>query len=152
MYYPYLRGKQFELILLRDNAAFLKKNIIHPIIEPVKTNFSSLIRAMEALNDKDVNYTLIVNPCTGQKPVPTSSILDDLIRKKFDKCKNISLGYMLCAESDLGDLADHLRTYSAFNFSLLHYGYTDGQHIANTIKKYKNVKTNVFIEGYAGRL
>jgi hypothetical protein len=23
MYYPYLRGKQFELILLRDNAKFI---------------------------------------------------------------------------------------------------------------------------------
>ena len=41
MYYPYLRGKQFELILIRDNAEFLAKNDIHPIIEPVKKRLCS---------------------------------------------------------------------------------------------------------------
>jgi hypothetical protein len=152
MYYPYLRGKQFELILLRDNAAFLTENEIHPIIEPVKTNFSSLTRAMEALNNKNVSYTLIINPCAGQNPVPTSSILVDLIGNKFIKCKNISIGYMLRAESDLKDLSNLLKTHSAFNFSLLHYGYTDGENIVNAIKGCKNIKTHVFIEGFAGKL
>jgi hypothetical protein len=60
MYYPYLRGKQFELILLRDNAEFIAKNDIHPIIEPVKTNFSSLKNTMKVLNEKGVSCTLIV--------------------------------------------------------------------------------------------
>ncbi|MEK6776897.1 MAG: sce7725 family protein [bacterium] len=51
MYYPYFRGKQFELILLRDNAEFLAKNNIHPIIEPVKRDFSALTRSMKAMNE-----------------------------------------------------------------------------------------------------
>jgi len=42
MYYPYLRGKQFELLLLRENADLLAKNNIHPIIEPVKSDFKAL--------------------------------------------------------------------------------------------------------------
>ena len=57
MYYPYLRGKQFELILLRENAEFLEKNRIHPIIEPVKSDFTALTRAMEVINE---NFNTIV--------------------------------------------------------------------------------------------
>ncbi len=100
MYYPYLRGKQFELILLRDNAEFLAKNNIHPIIEPVKSDFTALTRSMKAMNENSVEYTLIVNPVAGQKPVPSSSILTELIENEFEKLKTISVGYMLHAESN----------------------------------------------------
>lgn len=39
MYYPYLRGKQFELLALREfaNESANNRNIV-PIIEPVKTH------------------------------------------------------------------------------------------------------------------
>ncbi len=37
VYYPYNRSKQFELIALRDMCSFIEnKNIISPIIEPIK--------------------------------------------------------------------------------------------------------------------
>ena len=36
MYYPYFRGKLYELVLLREQASFLANNHIHPIIEPVR--------------------------------------------------------------------------------------------------------------------
>ena len=74
MYYPYLRGKQFELILLRDNAELLAENNIHPIIEPVKSDFKALTRAFKVLNENGVNCTLVVNPQAGEEPVKTSSI------------------------------------------------------------------------------
>jgi hypothetical protein len=54
MYYPYLRGKQYELLLLRENAKFIKENNIHPIIEPVKDNFAAIKRALNELNKKKV--------------------------------------------------------------------------------------------------
>jgi hypothetical protein len=152
MYYPYLRGKQFELILLRDNAEFIAKNKIHPIIEPVKTNFSSLNTAMKVLNERNVNCTLIVNPCAGQKPVPTSRILDELIEGSFSGFTNMSIGYMLCAGSNIKDLVDLLKKYSLLNFSILHYGYTDGETIVDAIKGYKNIKSHIFIDGFAGKL
>jgi len=56
MYYPYFRGKQFELIMLRDNAEFLAKNNIHPIIEPVKDDFTALTRSIKALNENKKDY------------------------------------------------------------------------------------------------
>jgi len=74
MYYPYFRGKQFELILLRDYAGLLAENNIHPIIEPVKENFSSLTKTMESLHDKNALSTIIINPQVGESPVDENLI------------------------------------------------------------------------------
>ncbi len=152
MYYPYLRGKQFELILLRDNAEFLAKNSIHPIIEPVKSDFTALTRSMKAMNENGVDCTLIVNPQAGQEPIHTSSILKELIEDKFKKLKNISVGYILHAESKIDDLVALLKKYRNFNFSILHYGYTNGKKLAVAIDRYKNIKIHIFIDGFAGKL
>lgn len=152
MYYPYVRGKQFELILLRDNAEFLTNNKIHPIIEPVKSDFSAIKRAMKVIHEKDVDCTLIINPQAGNKPVPTSSILKELIDVSFKKYKNISLGYILHAESNIADLVAFLKRYNAFSFTILHHGYTGGKKLASAIKGHKNINTHAFIEGFAGKL
>ncbi|MEC4684305.1 MAG: sce7725 family protein [Nitrospirota bacterium] len=152
MYYPYLRGKQFELILLRDNAEFLANNNIHPIIEPVKSDFAALTRSIKAMNESSVDCTLIVNPIAGQKPVPSSSILTELIEDKFKKLKNISVGYMLHAESNIDNLVALLKKHRNFNFSILHYGYTNGKKLAAAIDGYENIKTHIFIDGFAGKL
>lgn len=43
MYYPYLYGKQFELLALREFLDQYADNCqICPIIEPVKSSFNSL--------------------------------------------------------------------------------------------------------------
>ncbi len=39
MYFPYLRGKQNELLVIRENLGLISTNNIIPIIEPVKKNF-----------------------------------------------------------------------------------------------------------------
>ena len=47
MYHPYLRGKQYELILLRENAKLIKNASMVPIIEPVKKNLTALNKAID---------------------------------------------------------------------------------------------------------
>lgn len=152
MYYPYLRGKQFELILLRENAEFLSKNDMHPIIEPVKKDFSAIKRALKVLNEKAVDCTLIINPQVGQDPVTTPSILHELIKGDLSEYKNISIGYILNAKSDVDDLCKLLKKYVKFSFTIIHYGYADGQKLASEIEGYSNIKTHVFIDGFAGKL
>ena len=152
MYYPFFRGKQFELLLLRDNAEFLALNTIHPIIEPVKNDFSALIRAMTALFEKKDNCTLVVNPQAGQEPVPTDIILSELIDKQFKEYKNISLGYMMHAKADIGDLISLVKKYSNFSFSILHCGYSNGKQLADALDGFQNIKTHIFIEGSTGKL
>ena len=151
MYYPYFRGKQFELILLRDNAEFLAENNIHPIIEPVKSDFSALTRAMKVINENGVDCTLIVNPQAGQETVPTSRILQELIEDGFKEFNNISIGYMLHAKSNISDLLALLEKHGDFSFTILHYGYTNGKKLATAIEGFLNIKTHVFIDRFAGK-
>ncbi len=152
MYYPYLRGKQFELIILRDNAKSIAKHKIHPIIEPVKSDFKSLVRAFKVLNEEKVACTLIVNPQAGENPVKLSNILHELINESVKNHKNLSIGYILDAESRITDLIALLDKYSSFSFSILHYGYTNGKRIASATQNYVNIKRHIFIDGFAGKL
>ena len=56
MYFPYLRGKQFELLALREFAnQNANNNTIIPIIEPVKDTFNTLRIAVDCFftNNRD---------------------------------------------------------------------------------------------------
>lgn len=66
MYFPYLRGKQFELIALRELSAVIGERKISPIIEPVKSRTSGLNRAIASLVEANSNFTIIVNPRVGE--------------------------------------------------------------------------------------
>jgi len=134
--------------LLRDNIDIMKKSHIHPIIEPVKKDFKALIRALQAL-EKEINYTLIVNPNTGSSRVSQSSILEEFVdSKKY----NVTIGYILDAESNIDDLTTLLEKYSNTQFSLIHYGYPSSKEVAGKIEAYKNIARHIFIDGFSGKL
>lgn len=65
MYFPYLRGRQFELIALRE---LVEKGVlssrITPIIEPVKLS-STLIKTIEAYGENSRQLAIITNPKVG---------------------------------------------------------------------------------------
>lgn len=62
MYFPYLRGRQYDLLALKELAQ--KKLItskILPVVEPVKMS-STLIGTIKAYKDNKLTMSLIVNP------------------------------------------------------------------------------------------
>ncbi len=152
MYYPFIRGKQFELILVRDNAEFIVSNNIHPIIELVRSDFSALKRSMKIMNEKNTNCTLIVNPQVGQDPVKTDSILKELIDDALKTHQNISIGYILHAKSNIDDMLKILKKYRKKKISIIHYGFIDGKKIATAIAPFNNISKHIFIEGSVGKL
>lgn len=74
MYFPYLRGKQFELLALRETAPRLgAARCITPIIEPVREPADSgLHRCLTALEMYAVGFVLIANPTVGALRTPAS--------------------------------------------------------------------------------
>jgi hypothetical protein len=66
MYFPYLRGKQFELIALRELCPIMSHNNdkVSPVIEPVK-NSSTLKSTLKKIIDSNVNFNYIINPRVG---------------------------------------------------------------------------------------
>ncbi len=65
MYFPYLRGKQYELLALRESISFISKEKIVPIIEPVRTNTASLKTAITILAKVGIELQIILNPEVG---------------------------------------------------------------------------------------
>ena len=65
MYFPYLRGRQYELLALRDmlNNGLLSKKVI-PIIEPVKAS-STTLTVINTFVEKKHEFILIRNPKVG---------------------------------------------------------------------------------------
>lgn len=152
MYYPYFRGKQYELILLRDNAEFLSDSHIYPIIEPVRENLSSLKRSIAELNEYSVETTLIINPMFGEMRDETTVEFDNFIDKDLAGNDNVSLGYIVNEESELDIVRKDISSRPDFSFSLIHYGYTHGKHMSDAIKDLDNIEKHIFIENYTGKL
>lgn len=66
MYFPYLRGRQFELIAIRELASEdALQNKIVPVVEPVKESLNSLDIAHRSLLENNFSIYLIVNPFEG---------------------------------------------------------------------------------------
>lgn len=87
MYFPILRGKQFELLALRDLAPRLEGHLFSPVIEPVRSNFSSLSKTIKLLNDEGIQPVVIVNPYLGEFSNLGSDelILEELISSTDDR-------------------------------------------------------------------
>lgn len=71
MYFPYLRGKQYEALALRAEAAALAQagNVV-PIVEPVKNQWRNFGRALDA----GLRLAVVVNPRVGDySPPPPQS-------------------------------------------------------------------------------
>lgn len=94
MYFPYLRGRQYELIALRELISLdkLSKNII-PIIEPVKV-VPTMASTLDVLNSNKHNFIIIRTPSVG------SFVMDGKKEKNitnFEKIQSaINSDYALC--------------------------------------------------------
>ena len=108
MYYPYLRGKQFELIALNELSVFMSDNKgkVSPIIEPVKIS-STLKNTLKALKSKNINFTIIVNPQVGDLINDSDKIIE-IIKSELSDYDNFQIGIIFEKSFKLDDLLQKL--------------------------------------------
>lgn len=110
MYYPILRGKQFELIALRELVTHIQPDLICPVIEPVRGNLSPLIKTLEALAESGIKPLVVINPSIGDFARGTQGLIE-LARdpKNFTPCiktKSVAdLSLLAELELSLSDVA-----------------------------------------------
>ncbi len=77
MYFPYVRGRQYELLALRELAKNekLSEKII-PIIEPVKLS-ATLLKTMSEFTEKGMPLALVCNPAVGSFSADMKTSKDD---------------------------------------------------------------------------
>lgn len=126
MYFPYLRGKQYELLALRELSPLLgqQKKVV-PIIEPVRPpEGSGLDRCFAALNADELDFILIANPSVGELRGPlTSPAVADYVQAN-DPNFNWTLGLLVSEGTDIGNLvSDYVERFgNARRLALIHKG------------------------------
>ena len=128
MYYPYFRGKQYELITIRENAERLAQASFVPVIEPVKESFGGLEKALKAVSDAGGNAIVIVNPFHGDLSGDGDGI-SRLLEKYLPK-KEIAAGILLTPEMPLSEALECLSLHKDHELSLIHAGFTHGRALA----------------------
>ncbi len=109
MYFPYLRGKQFELIALREISEIMANKIesISPIIEPVK-NSSTLKSTLLELKNKNINFNIILNPSVGDLK-NSSGTLIKVIKEQLNGYNNYQIAIIVNERTNVIEFLDLIR-------------------------------------------
>lgn len=152
MYYPYFRGKQFELIAIREMAELMANKGFVPIIEPVKDNLSGLGRVLDLIYNANGKVVVIVNPRHGYHRSDGREILT-FLDKNYSTKKCVNVGILLTATTNINDVLDLIQ-HCQMNFSiiLIHAGFTEERALASQIHQYQSISSNVFVENHCGKL
>lgn len=151
MYHPYFRGKQFELIAVRETAAVMAKAGFIPIIEPVKETLNGLDRALTAVCEDGGNAIVIVNPYHGDH-ADDGVAISNLLTTKYLGKEGISAGILLKDSMSRIDALDCYEAHKDHNPVFVHAGFTDGKGLAADIAGFLDETQHVFFEKYCHSL
>ncbi|MCT7595848.1 sce7725 family protein [Aliarcobacter butzleri] len=140
MYYPYLRGKQNELILLRDQAELIASSKIIPIIEPVKKNLNPLFRAFDNLNEYNAEYILIINPIHGDFEENNSLLLESL-----PTSYNLIVGINKSVDTDINLIKKYIELFSDYQIAIIHQDFGNGKEFSNVLSQYAHITKHIFV-------
>lgn len=111
MYFPYLRGKQFELIALRELVSLpLNPEKIVPIVEPVKQGLKTVSTALKALRPLNVQIQLIINPQVGELVGRTTEIVTFIDEQIDQGVDNIIPTFIIQSDNDVSLVEDTITT------------------------------------------
>ncbi len=151
MYYPYLRGKQYELILLREMAESLKDRNVLPIVEPVRKDFAALTKTLKSLNENEIDCCVIVNPKVGQLAKDPDFVIQNFESLGLIDYSNVIFGYLLQPGSSISALIELIHKYKTKRFNIIHQGFTEGKELADAIASVPTICAHIFMDGLGGK-
>jgi hypothetical protein len=152
MYYPYFRGKQYELITIRETAALLKKAGFRPIIEPVRETLAGLRRSLDALVDVDGRAIVIVNPHHGDLSEDGNSLSELLSGEFQDAPDNISAGILLKNGMTVEEALVCFKAHESHSPVFIHAGFTDAKGLIEELGQPTTNDCHIFIDRFYGKL
>lgn len=151
MYYPYFRGKQYELITIRETADILNQSGFIPIIEPVKESFSGLIKTLNGVKNLGGKVIVIVNPDHGYYQDDGGAIVN-LLNKKFQDYNDISFGVLLKKDISQNEIDKLLSLNEDRISSFIHAGFTEAKSLVDNLGDRINNFRHIFLENKSGKL
>ncbi|WP_072313253.1 sce7725 family protein [Agrococcus sp. Marseille-P2731] len=151
MYYPYFRGKQFELLALRESAEVLAEASFVPIIEPVRESLNGLERALAAIGEAGGQAIVIVNPRHGDHKDDGANI-SAFLSENYRGNDAVSAGILLLSGTSIDEAKALISNHAHHNPAIVHSGFTAARDIAEFLRDRGIDATNVFSEDHASML
>jgi hypothetical protein len=151
MYHPYFRGKQFELITIRETATLMAGAGFVPIIEPVRESLGGLERALSAVCDAEGRAVVIVNPYHGDHSEDGTGI-SELLQTDYIGDASVSAGILLRQDMSVAQALVSCDKHQDHKITLVHAGFMHGKALAEALIGNEAIERNVFIEGKLTKL
>lgn len=156
MYHCYLRGKQFELLAIRNSIRKITEANITSIIEPVRESQRDILKCVECLKDNQAEYILISNPTCGEL-VRNQLALDSLISSVIEIDENVELAYIVDENTTINQVENFINQYKNQKFCILHAGqFSNHLELIDLLSTKIKFNKHIFIEecnsnGYRNR-
>lgn len=151
MYFPYFRGKQYELIAIRENASRLAKMGFQPIVEPVRETLSGTRRTLDAVLEESGSAILIVNPHHGELS-GVGAPLTEMLKAGYRGQQGISAGILLKEDTSVDEAITILGEHELHTPVFIHAGFKAGKALADQLGSLGKMHVHVFVENYCGKL
>jgi len=151
MYHPYFRGKQFELIAIRESAELMAEVGFTPIIEPVKETLNGLHRTLTAICDAQGTAIVIVNPGHGDHSEDGDSI-SELLKESFLDKAGITAGILLRESMNPEEAIACYQKHEAHRPTFVHAGFTEPKNLGEQLGTKLPQTRHVFFEMHCGKL
>ena len=146
MYYPYFRGKQYELISIRVNAELMASMGFIPIIEPVREALAGLERALKAVCDAGGKVVVIINPYHGDHR-DNGDVITELL-KLYRGRKSVGVGILLREDMELAEALGHYDRHIHHEITFIHNGFVHGKELALALGDRLIATQNVFNDAH----
>lgn len=151
MYHPYFRGKQFELITIREMAPLMAASGFVPIIEPVREALKGLERALTEICNAEGKAIVIINPFHGDHAEDGGSITA-LLEESFIGKGGIMAGILLRNDMGIDEAMACYEKHKAHSPSFIHAGFTEAKTLAEELGDSLANTSHVFFEKHCHKL
>lgn len=151
MYFPFLRGKQNELLALRECSDKLttSKKII-PIIEPVTKGSNPLFSCLKCLNDKNINHIVVYNSFNGhfsKKPSEMKKLASEILKKS----PSTEFAYIVTNNTTTTEIHEFLKEIQNRKFSFIHLATYENPSLLISFSALDNFRYHIFTESAVSR-
>ena len=152
MYFPYFRGKQFELISIRESVNLLQDSDFTPIVEPIKHDLSSgLFKTLDEVVRAKGRAIVIVNPNLGTLTIDCEIIAATFL-EKYSNSEEISLGVLLNENMSKQEIKSIIDLCEDKVSSLIHAGFSEARSLEEWFGDKLGEYRHVFTEERSGKL
>ncbi len=151
MYFPYFRGKQYELVTIRESAQLLCDSGFIPVIEPVRETFGGLVKTLDEIVKCHGKAIIVVNPDHGNYKNDSAGIAK-LLKDEYANYKELSLGILLNEKITLNEIQKILVSNEDRISSFVHAGHTGAKFLAESLGESLGKYDHIFMEDKNGKL